>query len=181
MTSGYRHYIGRSPYGRHKNKWSTLPSLPSSLLLCSVTGEAHPMALLSKTRILLVDDSEPIRTLIKKRLTKLDPSWEISEAHNGLEALFHASAFKPDIAILDLSLPDMLGEPLARHIRLVSPGTRILLCSLSDELLLAQFAKHVQADGFISKTASTEQFRATLMALLTRGPNQTKTPPKPVR
>jgi DNA-binding response OmpR family regulator len=128
------------------------------------------MAPVSNTRILLVDDSEPIRTLIKKRLSKLDPSWEISEAKNGLEALFHTSAFKPDIAMLDLRLPDMLGEPLARQIRLISPSTKILLCSLNDERLLAQVAQHVQADGFISKTASIEEFRATLTALITRGP-----------
>jgi DNA-binding NarL/FixJ family response regulator len=124
------------------------------------------MALPSTVRILLVDDNQLIRILIKERLSKIESSWEISEAKNGLEALLHTSAFKPDIAVLDLSLPDMLGEPLAWQIRLISPSTRILLCSLTDERLLAQVAEHVQADGFISKTASDEEFRATLIRLI---------------
>jgi DNA-binding NarL/FixJ family response regulator len=129
------------------------------------------MALVSTVRILLVDDNQLIRALIKERLSKMESSWEISEAKNGLEALLHTTAFKPDIVMLDLSLPDMLGEPLALQIRVISPSTKILLCSLTDERLLAQVAEHVQADGFISKTASDEEFRATLTALVPTLPN----------
>src|ERR1700685_3199431 len=112
------------------------------------------MAPPSTLRILLVDDSQLVRTLIKERLSKLDPFWEITEAKSGVEALLQTSASRPDIAMLDLSLPDMLGETLAGRIRQLSPITKIVLCSLSDKRLLAQVAEHVQADGFISKTAS---------------------------
>jgi DNA-binding NarL/FixJ family response regulator len=124
------------------------------------------MAPPSTLRILLVDDSQLVRTLIKERLSKLDPFWEITEAKSGVEALLQTSASRPDIAMLDLSLPDMLGETLAGRIRQLSPITKIVLCSLSDKRLLAQVAEHVQADGFISKTASTDEFRATFTALI---------------
>jgi CheY-like chemotaxis protein len=120
----------------------------------------------SSVRILLVDDSNLVRTLVKNRLAGLNPSWEISEARTGSEALDQIVILKPEVAMLDLSLPDMLGETLARQIRQLSPITKIVLCSITEERLLTQVAEHVGADAFISKTASTEEFRATLALLL---------------
>jgi DNA-binding NarL/FixJ family response regulator len=125
----------------------------------------------SKTRVLLIDDNQMIRTLIRRRVAELNPTWEIYEVQNGSEALAQAVALKPDIALLDLSLPDMLGESVARGIRQVSPITKIVLCSLTDESILLKVVERIGADAFISKTASNEEFHATLTALIPTRPN----------
>jgi two-component system response regulator YesN len=122
------------------------------------------------TRVLLVDDNQMVRSLIKNRLASLYPSWEICEVKSGCEALEQTVVLKPEIAMLDLSLPDMLGETVARQIRQLSPATKIVLCSLNDSGILAQIAEKLEADAFISKVASEDEFRAILTPLIPATP-----------
>jgi PleD family two-component response regulator len=95
--------ISRSSYGQHHITGVNSPS-PWFRRTRSSNARLNFMTLHPAIRILLVDDNPLIRTLIKERLIKMESTWEISQAKNGLEALLHTSAFKPDIAMLDLSL-----------------------------------------------------------------------------
>jgi len=125
-----------------------------------------PVASPAKACILLADDSQLVRNAIKNLLADLNPTWETCEAENGADALEKTLALNPDVAMLDLNLPDIRGETLAQQIRQLSPITKIVLCSLSDATVLAQIALHAGADAFISKTAPIEEFYATLTALI---------------
>lgn len=127
---------------------------------------ASPVASAAKSRILLTDDSQTVRNIIRDLIAGLNPIWEISEACNGAEAIQKAIALKPDVAMVDLNLPDMDGLKLAKQIRQVSPMTKIVLCSLNDSSVLARLVQDSDADAFLSKTASPEEFGATLTALM---------------
>jgi adenylate cyclase len=66
-------------------------------------------------KILIVEDEEPIRTILKLFLVRL--SYKIYEAKNGLEGYGMARQFEPDLIITDLMMPVMDGIALVRSIR----------------------------------------------------------------
>ena len=118
------------------------------------------------TRILLADDSQIVRRMLKAILLQQNPSWEISEAENGHQALNRTVALRPHLAMLDLNLPDMSAQDAARQMRQLSPATKIILCSLSDSAHLATMAQHLGADGYFSKTASPEELHRMIDSVL---------------
>src|SRR5258707_15319900 len=88
-------------------------------------------------RILIADDHDLMRRGIKGMLQS-HPGWEIcGEAHTGREAVTKAEELKPDIAILDIRMPDLNGLEAARRIRKASTGTEVLILSMhhSDQLI----------------------------------------------
>ncbi|MGC2733415.1 MAG: response regulator [Candidatus Acidiferrales bacterium] len=81
-------------------------------------------------RILIADDHAEARRGARA-LLEAHPGWEVcGEACDGMEAIEMAAALKPDIVILDLSMPKMSGVAAARVIRSTAPGLPVLLFSL---------------------------------------------------
>ncbi len=88
-------------------------------------------------RILVADDHDLLRRGVKV-LLQTHAGWEVcGEANTGRDAVSRAEELKPDIAILDISMPDLNGVEAARRIRKVSPGTEVLILSMhySDQLI----------------------------------------------
>jgi two-component system nitrate/nitrite response regulator NarL len=81
-------------------------------------------------RILIVDDHELVRGGLISILAAGHPEWEIAgEASNGAEAIEVGTSLKPDIAILDLAMPDQTGLQVAERLLEEVPGMRILILS----------------------------------------------------
>lgn len=81
-------------------------------------------------RILIADDHPQARRGAREVL-ELHAGWEVcGEAVNGLEAIEKAAALKPDIVIIDLSMPKMSGVQVARVIHSTAPQLPLLLFSL---------------------------------------------------
>ncbi|MGA9733808.1 MAG: response regulator transcription factor, partial [Candidatus Acidiferrales bacterium] len=102
------------------------------------TGEWvwHPMA-----RILITDDHAEARRGVR-RLLEGHPGWEVcGEAENALEAIEKAAALKPDLVILDLSMPKMSGLEAGRIIHRAAPQLPLLMFSLyaGDPQMMAEF------------------------------------------
>jgi len=84
-------------------------------------------------RILIVDDNEFMRFAIKNLIGKQRPEWQVcGEASNGAEAVSAASSLKPDIVILDESMPIMSGLQAASRMNKMGLRGRILLLTAFD-------------------------------------------------
>jgi DNA-binding NarL/FixJ family response regulator len=105
-------------------------------------------------RILIVDDHDLMRRGVKA-LLQSHAGWEVvGEAHTGREAVTKAEELKPDVVILDISMPDLNGIEAARRIRKSSPNTEVLILSVhySDQLIRDILEAGVR--GYIVKSDS---------------------------
>lgn len=87
--------------------------------LDKLTGEKKP-------GLLIVDDDERLRTFVRSALAQLDLG-PVFEAPDGESAIEISYEHAPKIAILDYEMPRMNGQAVARVLRLISPGVRIVL------------------------------------------------------
>src|SRR5690349_12655757 len=105
-------------------------------------------------RILVADDHNLLRRGVKSLLEEhLD--WKIcGEATTGSEAVAKARELKPDIAILDFSMPDLNGLEAAKRIRLGSPATEVLILSVHYSDQLVREIVEAGVAGFVLKSDS---------------------------
>jgi two-component system, NarL family, nitrate/nitrite response regulator NarL len=103
-------------------------------------------------RVLVVDDHTVIRRGIQSIL-RAWPEWEISgEAANGEEAIRLTRDLKPDIVLMDISMPVMGGLEATRAICKMYPETKVLLLTLHDSLEWVQSALQAGARGYLLKS-----------------------------
>jgi DNA-binding NarL/FixJ family response regulator len=121
-------------------------------------------------RILVADDHDLMRRGLKAML-ETHPGWEIcGEAHTGAEAVAKVQELKPNVAILDISMPEMDGLEAARQIRKNSVKTEILLLSMhySDQLIRDILEAGVR--GFVVKSDSDRDLVLAVEALANHKP-----------
>src|SRR5713226_4878997 len=121
-------------------------------------------------RILVADDHDLMRRGIKT-LLESHPGWEVcGEAKTGREAVEKAEELKPDIIILDISMPDLNGVEAARRIRKSSASTEILILSIhySDQLIREIVDAGVR--GYIVKSDSDRDLIIAMEALARHKP-----------
>jgi len=102
----------------------------------------------SPKKVLIVDDEEGVRSLLKLIFSGEEQFEIVAEAEDGVEALSLAMQHRPDYVILDYSMPNMNGEEAARVLR----GMREDLCIVAFSSVVAE--KPDWADAHLSK----EQF-----------------------
>jgi DNA-binding NarL/FixJ family response regulator len=96
-----------------------------------------PVSNVKPVRILAADDHDILRRGLKQLLTSR-PGWEVcGEAKTGREAVALAEQLKPDIVVMDVSMPDLNGLEAARRIHKALPRTGIIMLTLhfSDQLV----------------------------------------------
>ena len=121
-------------------------------------------------RILIADDHEIVRKGVRD-VIEGHPGWEVcAEAADGQEALDLAIQEKPDIAILDVSLPLLNGVALTRRLRQERPGTRVLLFTMHDDDETVSGGLAAGARGYILKTDSEQHLEAAIAALSSNRP-----------
>lgn len=108
-------------------------------------------------RILLADD----HTIVRQGLAKLlesEPGFEVvDQARDGWEAIQKAEALRPDVAIMDISMPHLNGIEATRHIKKLVPETRILILSMySQDRYISEVLK-LGASGYLLKDSGGEE------------------------
>lgn len=104
-------------------------------------------------RILIADDHGVIRVGMRAFLEK-EPGFQVvGEAANGQEAQKLAAELQPDIVLLDISMPDLDGIQVTRHLRKSVPQTRILILTLHEGVSMLREAIAAGAAGYITKRA----------------------------
>jgi DNA-binding NarL/FixJ family response regulator len=102
------------------------------------------------TRVLIADDSVPLRSGLRK-LIEEHTGWVCAEALNGRDAIAQIRQQAPDILIMDLCMPVMDGLQAARAINKLAPDLPILLCTSVLPPSLVSMAQGCGIHGTVSK------------------------------
>lgn len=115
-------------------------------------------------RVLIVDDDEAIRQLLAMALGAA--GWTVRAAATGAQALAAARDRAPDVAVLDVMLPDIDGLELLRRLRADIPGLPVLLLTARDGAADRRAGLRAGADGYVTKPFALDQVIARLRGLL---------------
>lgn len=103
----------------------------------------------NRLRLLLAEDNAPIRECLR---LVLQPEHEVVAAlDNGPEALRKTEELRPDILLLDISLPGLSGLQLARHLRRAGNSTRIIFLTGYMEPAYVEEAQRIGVEGYVLK------------------------------
>ena len=113
----------------------------------------------TETTIVLADDHPIIRQGLRQ-LIEREAGWRVvAEAEDGQTALAHIEAHAPDVAVLDLEMPELDGFEVARRARATSAAVKIIILTLHKDALHFQRAKELGVRGYLVKEgAATEVF-----------------------
>jgi len=101
-------------------------------------------------KVLIVDDSEPMRRMIKTLIADLKP--EIFECGDGSEALTAYRKHQPDLVLMDLKMAKMDGLAATRQIRQFFPKARIVIVSQWEGAPLREAARSAGAEAYVGKS-----------------------------
>jgi DNA-binding NarL/FixJ family response regulator len=119
-------------------------------------------------KILVADDHDIIRRGLKQLLTARS-GWEVcGEAKTGREAVSAAEQLKPDVAVLDISMPDLNGLEAARQIQKTSPKTGILILTMHFTDQLVREVIDSGARGYILKSDADRDLITAVEAISNR-------------
>lgn len=116
-------------------------------------------------RILIADDTEDIRTILRYALGARPGFEVIAEAANGAEAVLLAKEHRPDVVLLDLAMPVMDGLQALPKIRAVSPGTKVVVLSGYGREQVLPEARALAPDGYAEKGMPTDDLVEILRGL----------------
>ena len=116
-------------------------------------------------KIMLVDDAAFMRMMIKDTLSK-NGYTDIVEANNGQVAITAYSAEKPDLVIMDITMPVMDGLEALRQIRQMDPGANIIMCSAMGQESMVVDALKQGAKDFIVKPFKADRIMKTVKSIL---------------
>jgi DNA-binding NarL/FixJ family response regulator len=120
-------------------------------------------------RLVLVDHQETLRKQARSLL--LDEGIDVcGEAENGRQAIDEAKGLRPDIVVLDYSLPDLTGLQVAYEIRQSLPNVKVVFFTANNEAVISAAARVMGADAFVSKSSFGELVLAVRRLIEDRGP-----------
>lgn len=112
-----------------------------------------------------MDDHEAMRRGLRSIFA--DGRWEVcGEAANGRDAVDRVRELKPDLVILDVSMPVMNGLQAAQEIRALAPSTKILIFTVHESAHFEDALRKAGADALVNKTAAADQLIETAETLL---------------
>jgi DNA-binding NarL/FixJ family response regulator len=116
-------------------------------------------------RVFVADDHEIVRRGVRG-VVESQEGWElVGEAADGQAALERALALRPDVAILDVSLPLLNGLAVTRRLRQAAPETEVLLFSMHDDDETVSGGLAAGARGYLFKTEGDDQLVMAIQAL----------------
>ena len=122
--------------------------------------------MVSKKTILIVDDHPLVREGLISILKSASGYEVVGQAGNARDAIRMVKNLKPDLALLDLALPDKSGIELSREIRNISPPTRIMIVSMHSKVDYIVKAFQAGATGYMTKESATERLMQGIAQVL---------------
>jgi|SRR5580704_9301703 DNA-binding NarL/FixJ family response regulator len=122
-----------------------------------------------RMRILIADDHPVIRRTVREIL-EAHPRWEvIGEVEDGLRAVEEAEKLKPDVVVLNVTMPVMNGLEAAREIKAKVPESVIVILSSHADARLIEDARRVGARAYVAKTKAARDLVAAIMGAVGGG------------
>lgn len=115
------------------------------------------MSTLNISKVFIVDDHELVRQGLRQLIEGETDLKLCGEASNVKDALKMRASLSPDVAIVDISLPDGNGLDLIKQLHRWQPQMRIIALSMHDDELYAERALNSGASGYINKQDSAQQ------------------------
>lgn len=119
---------------------------------------------MSSIQILLVDDHQILREGIRRGFESAGHE-VVGEAANGLEGVERALELRPEIVLMDLSMPVMDGVTATKEIRDKLPGTQVVVLTMHDDVARTREALDAGAMGYLSKGSSFSEVLGTVEAV----------------
>ncbi len=119
---------------------------------------------MSRPFVLIVDDDEVIRSLL--RLTLPDEGYDLVEAQDGDQALQISDARRPALVLLDWRMPRLSGADVLRALKERHPDVPVIVLTAEPEAKVRTQAETLGADVFMTKPFSPLQLLATVERLL---------------
>jgi DNA-binding NarL/FixJ family response regulator len=116
-------------------------------------------------RVLVADDHAIVRTGIRHVLESGPGFSVVAEASTGAEALALASSLRPDVAVLDISLPGDSGLRVAAELRQRSPETHVLMLSMHDNTEYVLESLRAGVHGYLLKDSAAAELGTAIRAL----------------
>lgn len=121
-------------------------------------------------RILIVDDHEVVRQGVRSVLKHSRPQWEIcGEASDGQQAIEAVKSLKPDVVVLDITMPKMSGLEASPLIAKLPGNTRVLIFTMHESERITNDVKSAGAHGYVQKAQAGRDLVVAIEALLGGG------------
>jgi len=116
-------------------------------------------------RVLLADDHAVIRDGLKALLQRAADISVVGEADNGRDAVRRSEKLKPDVVVMDLTMPGLNGIDAARLLREKCPATHVVMLSMHSDAEHVFRAFEAGATGFVLKESAGEEVAAAVRAV----------------
>lgn len=118
-------------------------------------------------KILVVDDAAFMRMTIKKMVEAHDHV-VVGEAGNGVEAIQKYQELKPDIILLDITMPEMNGVDAMKALKGLDPSVKVIICSAMGQQSMVAQTIQAGAKDFIVKPFVEERLMASIDKVLSK-------------
>ncbi len=120
-----------------------------------------------KPKIFIVDDHEIVREGIRTLLSKSRADWEVcGEAANAIDALDAVQKLKPDVVILDISMPGISGLEAMQRMKQLEVPARVLIFTMHESQTLDTEVRKAGAQGYVLKSQAARDLVRAIQAIL---------------
>lgn len=116
-------------------------------------------------RVVIADDHAVVRQGIRGVLEEVEGLEVVGEAGDGAQALTVTEELRPDVVLLDVTMPGRTGLEVAKQLRDAGSGVRVLILSMHDEPEYVLEAVRAGADGYVLKDVAPAELRAAVTAV----------------
>lgn len=116
-------------------------------------------------RVLIADDHLLVRAGIRALIESIDGVTVVGEANDGREAVELSMKLRPDIVLLDVSMPGLNGLEAATRLKEQSPSTRVIILSMHANDAYVRSALKAGAAGYLLKSATAGELQAALQTV----------------
>jgi DNA-binding NarL/FixJ family response regulator len=128
------------------------------------SGESAGISPAGKLRVLLADDHPIVRTGLADMLRELQEVASVVEARDGQEAVELATQIRPDLVVMDITMPRLNGIEATRRIKTLLPGARVIGLSMHDTVEMTRAMRDAGAVECLRKDAASDELIVSILS-----------------